>query len=190
MAGLWLLMLLFLVPPGQQLITLEIRVFLGGADVTKSSRVSVHRAGERAQAVGMARAGTSRITMQVPAGIYDAQAVHEQDGRVLNIRWAERLVVMPYPDEAGHHLEVINLTAGFGALQVRAPKEGPPLEEVALFPGGAQRHPARTTPNQDAYILFVVPGGQYDVQVRRGGRTSWHSNIEVPSDRTRLWLVP
>jgi hypothetical protein len=35
----------------------------------------------------------------------------------------------------------------------------------------------------------VVPTGKYDIFVK-GGRSSWHPGIEVPQDRTRLWLVP
>ena len=66
--------------------------------------------------------------------------MHERDGRVLNIRWANRLVVMAYPDESGHHLEVINFRNGFGALQIRAPGGGQP--DVALYEPGKRDKPA------------------------------------------------
>jgi hypothetical protein len=40
------------------------------------------------------------------------------------------------------------------------------------------------------YVLFVVPTGRYDVQVRTGTRPAWHNDLDVPLDRTRLWLLP
>ena len=61
-----------------------------------------------------------RVQFRFRRGIYDVQAIHEREGSVLDIRWANHLVVMPYPDEPDHHLEVINFRNGYGALQVRA----------------------------------------------------------------------
>jgi hypothetical protein len=177
--------------PGQ-LLTLEIRVFRGSEDVTGQSRVTVHRAGERGEPVARLAAGQPRAKVHVASGIYDAQAVQEQDARVVNIRWAERLVVMPYPDEGGHHLEVINLTPGYGALQIRALPGSSPIDQAALFPVKERGQPVASAMGggKEAYLLFVVRAGQYDIQVRRDSRTSWHANIEVPLDRTRLWIVP
>jgi hypothetical protein len=175
--------------PGQPL-TLEIRVFRGSDDVTGQTRVTVHRAGERGQPVAQMPAGEPRPKMKVVAGIYDAQAVQEKDARVLNIRWAERLVVMPYPDEDGHHLEVINFTPGYGALQVRASAAAAPIDDFALFPANERGQPAGSASGRGTYVLFVVRAGHYDLQVRRGARVSWHSDIEVPLDRTRLLIVP
>ena len=40
------------------------------------------------------------------------------------------------------------------------------------------------------YALFVVPAGTYDVQVKRAPKPAWHAGIDVPLDRTRLWIVP
>src|SRR5438094_639297 len=77
------------------------------------------------------------VRVTVPPGFYDAQAIRERDGRVLNIRWAERLVVMAYPDEAGHHLEVINFQNGFGALEVRA-RDGS-VPDATLFAAGSRQ---------------------------------------------------
>ena len=128
--------------------------------------------------------------MKVPPGIYDAQAVHERDRRVVSIRWAERLVVMPYPDEAGHHLEVINFDAGYGALQIRAANGQKPDADVALFAANDRSHPAALASWHEMYALMVVRAGQYDVQVTRGSRSTWHNAIDVPLDRTRLWIVP
>src|SRR5262245_55117860 len=125
--------------------------------------------------------------MQLPPGIYDCQAVQERDGRVLNIRWAERLVVMPYPDEAGHHLEVINFMTGFGALEVPSAVGGSTIE-VALFSAGQRSRPLPSV-GGPGYRLVAVPAGQYDLEIRRGSRTTWQNGIEVPLDRTRLWVV-
>src|SRR5687767_9185584 len=125
------------------LLTLEIRVFRGSDDVTSQSRVTVHRAGERGQPVAQAPAGTPS-KMRVAAGIYDAQAVQQQETRVISIRWAERLVVMPYPDEEGHHLEVVNLTQGYGALQIRTTAAGTPIEAISLYQAGDRGQPVAT----------------------------------------------
>jgi hypothetical protein len=184
-----LLALLLWFAPAQQLLSLEIRVFLGSEDVTGETRVTVHRAGERGQPVAQIGRGESGRTTKLPAGLYDCQAVHERDGRVINIRWAERLVVMPYPDEEGDHLEVINFTSGYGALQVRgATAIGVPFE-LALFSAGQRKRPSPSATGP-GYTVFAVPAGQYDIQVKRGSRTTWHNGIEVPLDRTRLWIVP
>lgn len=180
---------LFVAGMDQQLLSLEIRVFRGTEDVTSQSRVLVHPAGERGHPIAQAGIGDARV-MKVPAGIYDAQAVQEHGGRVVNIRWAERLVVMPYPDEAGHHLEVINFTPGYGALQIRGSTAGAPVDAVALFLSHERMQPVATLPAQHPYILFVVRAGLYDIQVKRALRATWHNNIEVPLDRTRLWIVP
>jgi hypothetical protein len=174
------------------LLTVEIRVFLGGDEVTGATRVTLHRAGDRSTALAPAAAADGRHVFAVAAGIYDAQAVREQDGRVLNIRWAERLVIMPYPDEGGRHLEVVNFTSGYGALQVKAPRSGE-VPEVAIFTVGERTRPAAPPiPNRhnEEYVLFVVPAARYDLQVKSGARPTWHADLEIPLDRTRLWVIP
>jgi hypothetical protein len=173
-------------------LTLEIRVFLGGHEVTAETRVTVHRAGERSAAAAQAQGREGTHVFTVPAGIYDAQIVREKDGRVLNIRWAERLIVMPYPDEGGRHLEVVNFTNGYGAMQVRSARPGKPAG-VALFAVGERTRPAAVPAAErtdDDYALFVVPAGTYDLQVKTGERPTWHADVEVPLDRTRLWVIP
>lgn len=167
-------------------IALEIRVFQGGAELTAETRITIHRAGDRGNPIGAIAAHERQVT--VPAGIYDAQAVRERDGRVLNIRWAERLVVMPYPDEAGQHLEVINFASGYGALQVRA-AAGTAVPDVGLYAAGDRSKPAATPAGGAGYVLFVVPAGLYDLRVHTAGAPTWHPGVEVPLDRTRLWLV-
>jgi hypothetical protein len=173
-------------------LTLEIRVFQGAEEVTGETRVTVHRAGDRNTALPPTQGSAGRHMFSVPAGIYDAQVVREKDGRVLNIRWAERLIVMPYPDEDGRHLEVVNFANGYGALQVR--RSGPgPLPDVALFAAGdrarATAAPVGFQPG-DPYALFIVPAARYDIQVKATERVTWHADLEVPLDRTRLWVIP
>ena len=173
-------------------LTLEIRVFAAGEEVTSETRVTVHRAGDRTAAIPPVGGEPGRHVFTVPEGIYDAQVVRERDGRVVNIRWAERLIVMPYPDEDGRHLEVVNFTPGHGALQVRA-APGATLPDMALFVSGDRgRQAAVPVPRDEgaAYALFVVPAQRYDLRVRAGDRTAWHADLDVPLDRTRLWVIP
>jgi hypothetical protein len=171
--------------PGQLL--LELRVFNGQAEVSSSTRVTVHRAGDRGKPMAVIAGGPAGVELQVAEGMYDVQAIEERDGNVVNIQWANRLVVMPYPDEGGRHLEVLNFRAGFGALQVRA--GGGATPEVVLHAAGSNKEAAKATTGP-GYVLFVVPAGSYDVLVRHGDRSVRHSGVEVPRDRTRLWIVP
>jgi hypothetical protein len=168
-------------------LTLRIRVFDGPAEVTAETRINVFKAGERQTPVAEGR-GSAIMEVAVPQGIYDVQVFHEREGRVVSIRWAERLIVMPYPDEAGKHLEVINFRTGYGALEVR-PREGA-VPDVAIFPAGNRQQEAARRLTGDGYALFVVPAGRYDLRVGSGGELVWHPDVEVPLDRTRLWIAP
>ena len=168
-------------------ITLVIRVFDGAEDVTAESRINIFKAGDRQAALAESRARRV-VETSVAQGMYDAQIIREREGRVLNIRWAERLIVMPYPDEAGRHLEVINFQNGFGALEVRGHDPGDP--EVAIFSAGSHDQEAAKRVGGTGYALFVVRAGRYDLRVQQGGRTTWHPDIDVPADRTRLWIEP
>lgn len=165
---------------------LELRVFDGPAEVTGQTRITLHRAGERDAPLAQL-AGSVPLRLDVPEGIYDVQAIQERDGEVVNIRWANRLVVMPYPDEKGRHLEVVNFRAGYGALQVRAVDGTRP--DCALYPAGQRTKRVAEPIAGDGYILFVVPAGVYDLEVRGDAKPARHNNIEVPLDRTRLWLL-
>jgi hypothetical protein len=169
-------------------LALEFRAFNGSEEVTTQVRVTIHRAGERGEPFKSPKAADGRVEVEVPAGIYDIQAIHERDGRVLNIRWANRLVVMPYPDEEGHHLEVVNFKNGFGALQVRS--RGGAKSEVALYEPGRRDKPTATPLAGRNYILFIVPSGRYDLLVRTAGKADWQNGVDVPLDRTRLWITP
>jgi hypothetical protein len=171
-----------------QPLTLELRVFLGAEEVTAQTRATLHRAGDRGEPLLNVAAADGRVIFKIDAGIYDVQAIHEREGRVLNIRWANRLVVMPYPDESGHHLEVINYKNGFGALQVREPDGSRP--DVALFDPGKRDKPVASPIFGREYALFVVRAGSYDLRAQRAGKSTWYPAIEVPLDRTRLWVTP
>ncbi len=173
--------------PSSSPITLRIRVFNGSDEVTAETRVTVFKAGERQGPVAEAHARAS-IETDVPPGIYDAQAIQERDGRAVNIRWAERLIVMPYPDENGQHLEVINFRNGFGAIEIRSHEAGVP--DVAIFTAGTRQQEAGKRIDGANYALFVVKAGRYDLRVTRNGQFAWHPDIEVPADRTRLWVAP
>ena len=169
-------------------IRLELRVFAGAQEVTGDTRISLYRAGERATPVAQATPQTGRLDVAVQPGIYDVQAIRERDERVVGIRWAERLVVMAYPDEGGHHLEVINLETGFGALQVRA-KDPASVPDVALFAAGQHGKESAPRLTGDGYAFFVAPAGSYDLRSRDGEREVWHAGVDVPLDRTRLLIV-
>jgi len=171
-----------------QQLTLELRVFSGTEEVTSHTRATLHKAGDRGEPLVNIGAAEGRVVFTLEPGIYDVQAIHEREGRVLNIRWANRLVIMPYPDEAGHHLEVINYKNGFGALQVREADGSRP--DVAIFEPGKRDKPASAPLSGTGYALFVVRAGTYDLRTQRSGKPSWHLGLEVPLDRTRLWVTP
>jgi hypothetical protein len=177
----------FQTAPDEQ-IKLELRLFNGSEEVTAHSRVTVQRAGERGEPLAQVQSGASRVEVTVPAGFYDVQAIHERDGRVLHIKWAQRLVVMPYPDEEGRHLEVVNFQNGFGAIEIRGREKGP--VDVSIYRTGDRVKEAALRVAGDDYVLFVLPAGEYDLQVRGSRGATWHNRIEVPLDRTRLWIVP
>jgi hypothetical protein len=184
---LWLLAVAF--PQEPKALTLELRVFDGAQDVTTDTQLTIFRAGERNTPVARVAPQQALVELQVAPGLYDVQALQERDGRVANIRWVERIVVVAYPDEAGHHLEVVNFKSTFGALQVR-PRPGALPPEVALYGAGSHGKPVAARIGGAIYSLFVVPAGTYDLQVRTGEGTAWFPDIEVPLDRTRLWVVP
>jgi hypothetical protein len=169
-------------------LTLELRLFHGTEEVSGQTRISLYRAGERGEPMAQLPSGSVQLEIGVPQGIYDVQAIRERDGRVLNIRWALRLVVMPYPDESGHHLEVINFQNGFGALQVSTRDKSPSM--VSIYKMDDHEKEAASPVSGRDYVLFVLPAGSYDLRISAGKTTTWQNGIEVPLDRTRLWIVP
>lgn len=172
-------------------IRTEFRVFDGAREVTTQTRLRVRPSGSSED--GRVVDG-GELRLELPPGIYDVQAVRQESGQVVGIRWAERLVVMPYPDEGGRHLEVINFTNSYGALQLRWPDgQAPDPAGVAVTvskSGEARPVPARVITGL-GYLLLVLPADTYDVRIMRTGQDPIVlSGIEVPADRTRMKVIP
>lgn len=171
----------------------EFRIFSGAEEITGSTRLRIMPTGARERPMALPE-GPQLVT-DLAAGIYDVQALRHRQGAIVGIRWAERLVVMYYPDEGGRHLEVINFQPGYGALQLRAAKGQLDAYDVAIFPARERSKPAALPVDGEDYKLFVVPAGRYDIRVRPAGgasndeETQWFLDIEVPSDRTRIKVV-
>lgn len=176
--------------PRPETIRTEFRVFDGTTEVSAETRLRVRPSGS--SETGRVIEG-GQLVVDLAAGIYDVQAVRQQSGQVTNVRWAERLVVMAYPDEAGRHLEVINFAGEHGALQLRwAEGQAPDPAGVAVTvtrQGEMRPTPARTLHGL-GYQLLVLPAGTYDVRVTRPGRDPIElPNTEVPADRTRMKVI-
>jgi hypothetical protein len=168
-------------------LILEVRVFNGVEEVTSQTRISIHRAGDHATAVAHIKPAAVPHEAQVEPGLYDIQAIRERDGRAVSIRWVERLSIMPYPDEEGRHLEIINFVSGYGALEVvRQDRQAP---DAAVYPAGEHTHPAATAVRGQRYVLFVLPSGRYDLETRHPFGGTSQASLEVPVDHTRLWVV-
>ena len=41
-----------------------------------------------------------------------------------------------------------------------------------------------------SYLLFILRAGVYDLLSRRAGKSTWYVSVDVPLDRTRLWVPP
>jgi hypothetical protein len=171
-------------------VRLELRVFDAGEEVTDESRVKLYPRGQRTNDIPVTATPGQAITATVPVGFYDAQAIREKKGQVVDIRWAEQLLVQRYPDEYGRHLEMINFRPGYGGLQIR-----PARDAVAAAKGwAAVAHPAGDTTREAGKavqagedLLFALPSGSYDVKVTMADKsTQWIRDMEVPADRTRL----
>jgi hypothetical protein len=172
-------------------IRTEFRVFDGTREVTTDTRLRVRPSGSSEE--GRVVEG-SELRLELPPGIYDVQAVRQESGQVVGIRWAERLVIMPYPDEGGRHLEVINFTNSFGALQLRWPDgQAPDPAGIAVTvskSGEPRPVPARVITGL-GYLLLVLPADTYDLRITRPSQDAiLLSGVEVPTDRTRMKVIP
>lgn len=166
-------------------------MFDGATEVSAETRLRVRPSGS--SETGRLLEGNP-LAADLPAGIYDVQAVRQQAGHVVSVRWAEKLVVMAYPDEGGRHLEVINFASEHGALQLRWPDQpttDPAGVTVTVARDGASRPvPARVF-HGPGYVLLVLPAGTYDVRLAAAGRDPVVlPGIEVPADRTRMKILP
>jgi hypothetical protein len=189
MSALFVVLLLAGAQAGES-VRAEFRVFAGDEEITATTRLRVMPTGKRDNSTAV-EPGPRPSTPLAP-GIYDVQVFRLQQESIVGIRWAERLVVMQYPDEAGRHLEVINFETGFGALQVRPARGDITAYDVAVFAAGERTTPAAAPVPGDGYTLFVLPAGKYDVRVRHAGdpadpdHSHWLLDVEVPADRTRM----
>jgi hypothetical protein len=177
--------------PRAETIRTEFRVFDGATEVSAETRLRVRNSGstETGQMIE-----SHPLAADLPAGIYDVQAVRQQAGQVVSVRWAERLVVMAYPDEGGRHLEVINFANEHGALQLRWPDgqtADPATTAVTVTRDGESRPTAVRAVHGAGYALLVLPAGTYDVRVSRAGKEPVVLlKLEVPADRTRMKIIP
>jgi hypothetical protein len=171
----------------------EFRVFAGFEEITASTRLRITPTGKRDKPVTLPEA--KALATDLSPGIYDVQALHVRHGAIVGIRWAERLVVMHYPDEAGRHLEVINFQPGFGALQLRAADGDIENYDITVFPTASRGEPAAAPRHGNDYRLFILRAGRYDIRVRHAGvaedagDAQWFLDVEVPADRTRIKFV-
>jgi hypothetical protein len=171
-------------------IRTEFRVFHGTAEVTAEIRLRIRPSGS--DEAGRLVEGPS-LAVDLPVGLYDVQAVRQRAGQVVNVRWAEKLHVMAYPDEGGRHLEVINFADGYGALQLRWPDGRSPdpsgLAVTATHADQARAVPARVVRGR-GYALLVLPAGAYDLRIAQPGREPVAlSRIEIPPGRTRMTVI-
>ena len=165
-------------------------MFDGTTEVTRETRLRIRPAGTTE--TGRILEGPA-LTLELTPGIYDVQAVRQRSGQVVSVRWAERLVIMPYPDEAGRHLQVINFANDFGALQLRWPEGQAPdpagTAVTAVRAGQSRASPTRVFQGA-GYVLLVLPAGTYDVRVTRPGHdTIVLTDIEIPDNSTRMKVI-
>ncbi len=171
-------------------LRLDLRVFDGLDEVTDATVITVYDAGSRTtpRVVPAGPEGERRIAL--PAGQYDLQLLHQDDGRVLAVRWTSLRLLVAYPGEHGRHLEVLNLRPGHGALQVRragaTPETGVVGWSATLRHGGRDTAAATAVPG-DGYLLFVAPPGRYDLDVRTpDGRHERIRDVEIRENLTYL----
>jgi hypothetical protein len=176
-------------PPGAP-IRAEFRVFDGTSEVTGVTRLRVRLSGSTE--TGIVVEG-SDLALDLKPGIYDVQAIRQESGHIVSVRWAEHLVIMAYPDEAGRHLEVINFSNQFGALQLKwsGGQMPDPAGVTVTVSKAGDSHPSAAHPlHGSGYLLLVLPAGTYDVRVARPGRPEVTlSAMELPPDRTRMRLI-
>jgi hypothetical protein len=178
---------ILLAQPADAPVTVEFRVFAGTEEITATTRVRVMTTGTRDKPLTLPEG--RRVQIALAPGIYDVQALRMRPEGIVAIKWAERLVMMRYPDEGGRHLQVINFEAGYGALQIRAAASIDAFA-VDVFPAGDRTTISGPPLTGDDYRLFILRAGRYDIRVRHAGPatadTHWLLDVEVPADRTRM----
>jgi hypothetical protein len=165
------------------------RIFDGTTEVSAEARLQIRKSGTTDEGSGTTLNGPW-LKAELAPGIYDVQAFHQRNGRVVNVRWAERLVIVRYPDEGEEHLEVINFVPNYGALQIRLPANTKPdPASVAVQPASGDDATRVKVHVGIDYLLVIAPAGTYTVTVTLPAGATTLSGIEVPGDRTRLRVI-
>jgi hypothetical protein len=178
-------------PAAEPPLEMAIRVFDGETEVTDQSVVDLHAAGTRNAPIPGRRTDDG-VLFGVPPGSYDAQAILERDGRVVAVRWAERLTAVHYPDEAGRHLEVVNFQGPYGALQVRRPTDpwtARVVWEAMAFRAGDRSLAVANAVAGAGYAVLALPAGSYDIAFRDAGTVRWFEGVEVIRGLTSVLRV-
>lgn len=177
--------------PAEPPIATEFRVFDGTVEVTPTAQLRVVRTGPG----GALSQVLDTPPASLPVGMYDVEVRRRTSSGVMEVAWVRRLAILHYPDQGRRLLQVVNFRPDYGALQLRSPLGRLKPSDVALFRASDRsRNAGEAHPGAD-YVLFVVPAGRYDVQVRHpehGGAPDahWLLNVEVPPGATRLKVVP
>jgi hypothetical protein len=166
-------------------LSLHVRVFRGHAEVTRDTAVTVYPAGARinGQVAPIVAGGERRLPLA--AGQYDLQLVQHDDGKVSRIAWTTLRLLVDYPGEAGHHLEVLNFEKDWGALEVRAggPHQSGPVAWRARLQGKDGTDVASGEAG-DGYQIVVAPAGTYDLVIEGGAGPVRIENVEVKANLT------
>ena len=170
-------------------VELIVRVFDELNEITAHCQIAVYPADTRdAPLVPDLRPGTGHH-IEVEPGLYDLQITWRRPDDTVAIEWAEHLSVLWYPDEGGHHIEVINLQPVFGALLVRPPAAWLDTDRdwrvSAFLHGGVGRAGFEPVDGTD-HLLFILPAGRYDLVAGLGSTELRVTDVEVPAQRTRL----
>ena len=173
-------------------VELIVRVFDERDEITAHCQIAVYTADTRdAPLVPDLRPGTGHH-VEVEPGLYDLQITCREPGDTVVIEWAGHLSVLWYPDEGGHHVEIVNLQPVFGALLVQPPVAWLETDRdwrvSAFLHGGVGRAGFEPVDGTDRQ-LFILPAGRYDLVAGLGSTQLTVTDVEVPAQRTRLKLL-
>jgi hypothetical protein len=170
------------VPP----LSLHVRVFRGQAEVTRDTTVTVFPAGQRTNGRQLAQTPeSSERQLPLAAGQYDLQLVQHEDGKVSGIAWTTLRLLVDYPGEAGHHLEVLNFEKDWGALEVRP--GGPHQTGPVAWRARLQRKDGSDVSQGVAgngYQIVVAPAGTYDLVIEGGSSPVRVQDVQVKANLT------
>ena len=173
-------------------VELLVRVFDGPDEITADCQIAVYPADTRDAPLVPALSSGMGHHVEVEPGLYDLQIRWRGSGDTVAIEWAEHLSVLWYPDEGGHHVEIINLQPVFGALLVKPPVAWLETDRNwrvrAFLHGGVGRAGFEAVDGTD-HKLFILPAGRYDLVAGLGPTEFTVTDVEVPAQRTRLKLL-